>query len=138
MSKPNHPRRLIILKAAERLLSHYGPSKTTVADIAREAGVGVGTVYLEFSSKDDILTELATNRHAHILNLIRRVAQQDSVDHANRLRAVLDARVQAFLAQQEGGIHAVDLLHCLCPAIKQAWNDFQDTEHTIIAELIQE
>jgi hypothetical protein len=52
-------RRQTILAAAERLLRHYGPGKTTIAEIAREADVGVGTVYLEFSSKDAILEALS-------------------------------------------------------------------------------
>ena len=42
MNEPD--RRLLILEAAGRLFRHYGPFKTTVADIAREARVGVGTV----------------------------------------------------------------------------------------------
>ena len=48
-----------ILDAAERLLRHYGRNKTTVSDIAREAGIAVGSVYLEFETKDAIVAALS-------------------------------------------------------------------------------
>lgn len=43
-----------ILAAAERLFRHFGYRKTTVADIARSAGVAKGSVYLHFTSKEEI------------------------------------------------------------------------------------
>ncbi len=47
-----------IFKAARSLLLHYGYDKTTVSDIAREAGVSKGAVYLHFSSKDELVESL--------------------------------------------------------------------------------
>jgi AcrR family transcriptional regulator len=44
-----------ILDAAERLLGRYGYSKMTVSDIAAEAGIGKGTVYLSFPSKEEVV-----------------------------------------------------------------------------------
>jgi len=43
-----------ILDAAERLFRHYGYSKTTVADIARDLGMSPANVYRFFESKDAI------------------------------------------------------------------------------------
>ncbi len=43
-----------ILDATERLLARFGYRKMTVEDIAREAGIGKGTIYLHFSSKEEI------------------------------------------------------------------------------------
>jgi len=47
-----------ILDAAAALVLHYGLDKTTVDDIAREAGVSKGAVYLHFKSKDDLMEAL--------------------------------------------------------------------------------
>lgn len=47
-----------ILSAASRLISHYGFDKTTMDDIAREAGVSKGALYLAWSSKDELLDAL--------------------------------------------------------------------------------
>jgi TetR/AcrR family acrAB operon transcriptional repressor len=47
-----------ILGAAARLIIHYGYDKTTMGDIAKEAGIGRGLVYLHFKNKDEIFEAL--------------------------------------------------------------------------------
>lgn len=54
----NEEREQRILDAAADLIVHYGYDKTTVSDIAREAGVSKGTIYLHFESKDDLFEGL--------------------------------------------------------------------------------
>jgi AcrR family transcriptional regulator len=46
--------RTTILEAAERLIEQYGYKKTTMDDLARSAGIGKGTIYLYFHSKEDV------------------------------------------------------------------------------------
>jgi len=53
ISQPVQEPRERILDAAERLLGRYGYRKMTVDDLAAEAGIGKGTVYLSFRSKED-------------------------------------------------------------------------------------
>ncbi len=48
-----------ILNEAERLFRHYGYSKTTVADIARELGMSPANIYRFFASKTQIHCGLA-------------------------------------------------------------------------------
>ena len=43
-----------ILDATNGLLARYGYRKMSMTDLAREAGVGKGTLYLYFSSKEDV------------------------------------------------------------------------------------
>jgi TetR/AcrR family fatty acid metabolism transcriptional regulator len=45
-------KREAILRAATRVFAHNGYFNSKVADIAREAGVADGTVYLYFKSKE--------------------------------------------------------------------------------------
>lgn len=47
-----------ILDAAAKLITHYGYDKTTVGDIAREAGVSKGAIYLHWRSKDALFEAL--------------------------------------------------------------------------------
>ena len=51
-------KREAILKAATHVFAQRGYFQSQVADIAREAGVAAGTVYLYFRSKDDLLVSL--------------------------------------------------------------------------------
>ena len=52
---PTGDKREAILRAAITVFAHNGYFNSKVADIAREAGVADGTVYLYFKSKEDIL-----------------------------------------------------------------------------------
>ena len=52
---PIGDKREAILRAAIAVFAHNGYFNSKVADIAREAGVADGTVYLYFKSKEDIL-----------------------------------------------------------------------------------
>src|ERR1700737_2543638 len=52
------PKRDAILRAAIDVFAHRGFFNAQVADVARSAGVAAGTVYLYFSSKDDLLVSI--------------------------------------------------------------------------------
>jgi TetR/AcrR family fatty acid metabolism transcriptional regulator len=55
---PAADKRDTILKAATRVFARNGYFQSQVADVAREAGVAAGTVYLYFRGKDDLLVSL--------------------------------------------------------------------------------
>ena len=129
-------RRALILEAADRLLRHYGPQKTTVADVAREAGVGVGTVYLEFPSKDAIVEALSRTRHRAVLEAMRRAATAPRDTVGDRLTAAMDARLEAFFALAEEGAHACDLVHCVSAAVKSAQASYCEEELGLVVELL--
>ena len=42
------------MDATDRLLARFGYKKMTIDDLAQEVGIGKGTVYLHFSSKEEI------------------------------------------------------------------------------------
>lgn len=48
-------KREALIEAARKLFTTEGYEATTMAQVAREAGVGVGTVYLYFKNKSDLL-----------------------------------------------------------------------------------
>jgi len=130
-------RRSLILEAAQRLFHRYGPAKTTIADVAREADVAVGSVYLEFASKDALIEELSANRYREVLEAMRAAASLTSRPFRDRLRAVFDARVDGFLALADEGAHACDLLHCKSDAVKAAHARFLSEERALIADLLR-
>ncbi len=130
-------RRACILDAADRLLRHYGPQKTTVADVAREAGVGVGTVYLEFPSKDAIVEELSRARHCAVLAAMRAAATAKGRTTAEQLAGALDARLDALLSIAAEGAHACDLVHCVSAAVKSAQATFYEDQLALVADLVR-
>ncbi len=56
--RPAAQRRELILAAAARLIAEHGYDHTTVDDIAREAGVSKGAVYLHWDGKESLFDDL--------------------------------------------------------------------------------
>lgn len=54
----NEEREQRILDAASDLIVHFGYDKTTVSDIATEAGISKGAIYLHYKSKDELFEAL--------------------------------------------------------------------------------
>jgi AcrR family transcriptional regulator len=75
--KEKTEKRDAILHAAWGLIRHYGYGKTTIDDIARQAKVGKGTVYLYFRSKKDIMLALTDLTNQRITRELERIASED-------------------------------------------------------------
>jgi AcrR family transcriptional regulator len=68
-----------IIKAAAQLFHRFGYGKTSLDDIAREAGLGKGTIYYYFESKEDIFFEVAKFHAEEFYNLLlKSIAEQDN------------------------------------------------------------
>lgn len=64
-------RRIAILKAAGRVFYFKGFEGTKIEDVAREAGIGKGTVYDYFDSKQQLFEEMvAYNREQHLRSIL--------------------------------------------------------------------
>ncbi len=81
-----------ILDAAERLLGRYGYRKMTVEDIASEAGIGKGTVYLSFPSKEEVVLATVDRIVDAVCGEMAQICAS-AAPAAARLRAMLLARV---------------------------------------------
>src|SRR4026209_392358 len=77
-----------ILDATDRLLARFGYRKMTVEDIAVEAGIGKGTIYLHFSSKEEVVL-------SHIDRIVDRL--QDRWSEIGRAEAPAAERVARML-----------------------------------------
>ena len=54
-------RKQLIMESAKRLFAQYGIEKTTIDDIAKEADIGKGSIYLEFGSKEEIIMAIVSH-----------------------------------------------------------------------------
>jgi AcrR family transcriptional regulator len=57
-----------IVKGAETLFYKFGYIKTSLEDIAKEAGLGKGTIYYYFESKEDIFLEVVKQHATEFYN----------------------------------------------------------------------
>ena len=80
-----------LLKAGEKLFGEKGFEQTQLTEITSEAGVGLGTFYLYFESKTELLAEIV--RHVnHTLRKASRIYQDGLTDR----RAIENVGFQAF------------------------------------------
>jgi len=70
-----------IIDAAIRVFARNGYYNSRVSDIAREAGIASGTIYLYFKTKDDILVTLFRQKMAEWVALVRKeiAGEQDPI-----------------------------------------------------------
>jgi TetR/AcrR family fatty acid metabolism transcriptional regulator len=96
-------KREAILRAAITVFAHNGYFNSKVADIAREAGVADGTVYLYFKSKEEILHSIfdrsvdealtAARKQIKLLGDAREKLRRIALLHLERLGADRDLAV---------------------------------------------
>ncbi|HDZ24089.1 MAG TPA: TetR/AcrR family transcriptional regulator [Desulfobacteraceae bacterium] len=77
MKKKKNDKHERIIEAATRVFARKGFFQAKVSDIAREAGVADGTIYLYFDNKDDILISLFEEQMKAVLdNMIRKLSRE--------------------------------------------------------------
>jgi len=84
-----------ILKAAMSVFSRSGYHESKIADIAREAGIGKGTVYEYFKDKETLFMELFSFLIEDHLQFLT-AARPASVSASRRLEDVIQGTFQAF------------------------------------------
>jgi AcrR family transcriptional regulator len=90
-----------ILDAATTLLVRWGYRKTTIDDVAREAGVGKGTIYLHWKDKNDLFRAAILRANQQVgEDLMQRVAADPEGGLAHRLwtHGMLAARANPLVA----------------------------------------
>ena len=85
MRDPDKPQQII--EAAVRVFARKGYYNSRVSDIACEAGIAAGTIYLYFKTKDDILVTLFRDKMAEFVGALRKAiaGEPDAASKVRRL-----------------------------------------------------
>jgi TetR/AcrR family fatty acid metabolism transcriptional regulator len=86
MRDPDKPQQII--DAAVRVFARNGFYNSRVSDIAREAGIASGTIYLYFRTKDEILVTLFRDKMAAFVAALRRDIARETAPPAKIRRLV--------------------------------------------------
>jgi len=127
-----------ILDATDRLLAQQGYKKMTIDDLAEEVGIGKGSIYLHFSSKEEIAL-------SHIDRIIDRLKEnlkaiaEKQISVEERLRDMLVERViYRFDSVQHYAQSLNELLAYIRPKLlEHRKQHFRDEAH-IFAAVIAE
>lgn len=71
-------RKTEIIKASARIFAKYGYHKAKIEDIAKEAGIGKGTIYEYFDSKKVLFQEMIKNSLSQYENQIKKIAKGEA------------------------------------------------------------
>lgn len=88
---PNPEKYDKILDALEELLKKKDISSISVSDIATAAGIGKGSIYYYFSSKDDVWDALVARNYEKPLNTAKTLAGEVSVPPFTRMAMLFAA-----------------------------------------------
>ncbi|HWK64191.1 MAG TPA: TetR family transcriptional regulator [Rhizobiaceae bacterium] len=126
-----------ILEAAERLFRHYGYSKTTVADIARDLGMSPANVYRFFSSKEEIHQSICGRILGASHELVVAISREDA-SASDRLRRCTLALHHMTLEQMldEQKVHEMVVV-----ALERDWHvidKYIDRINEVFAEIIRD
>ncbi len=108
MQRLDPEKRKAILNAAKQRLRKYGIQKTKMQEIAKDAGIAVGTLYLYFKNKDDILiasTETFAQQHIAYTD---KILNSSKPPH-EKLKAYILNRFRESQETRNSGSHAAEL-----------------------------
>lgn len=116
---PPIDKRRQILDAAIRVFARQGFHATRVSDIADEAGVAYGLVYHYFSSKEEVLNELFSERWSLLLAAIDEADRSEATPRA-KLETVAGFIVDSYR-------HDPELMKVIIVEVTRAANSFGRT-----------
>lgn len=129
-------KRETIIDAAFDLFRHYGYRRTSMEDIARAAGVAKGTLYLYFTSKEELFEAIARSLATHMLADITAAAERD-LPLEELLFGVLDAKLGAVWRWIYSSPHAAELLDPQHQLPDDVFAEVDEAFRSIMARLIQ-
>jgi AcrR family transcriptional regulator len=128
----------LILDAADRLLARYGYKKMTMDDLAQEVGIGKGTIYLHFPSKEEVVLSHVDRIVERLKGELLKIAAGGAAPAA-RLRGMLVARVMyRFDSVQHYTESLSDLLAALRPGLLARRRRHFEEESEMLAEVLRE
>jgi AcrR family transcriptional regulator len=97
-----------IAEAALRLFARYGYKRTSMDDIAREAGVARATLYLHFKGKDDVFRAMLAGLGGRVETRCREALATQG-PFSKRLAALMEAHHGAAYSAFSAGEHLGEL-----------------------------
>src|SRR5438034_90242 len=98
-----------ILTAGFKLFGRYGFRRTSMEDIASEAGLSRAALYLQFRNKEDIFRELAADLREEALSLAE-AALGTQKPLSERLRAAVEAKTLRMIEIGHRSPHGSELM----------------------------
>jgi AcrR family transcriptional regulator len=128
----------LILDGVDALLARFGFRKMTMEDLAREVGIGKGTIYLHFPSKEELALAHVDRIAERLLLRLRQIAAGPG-SPPERLRRMLLARVlHRFDSVTHYSQNLDDLLSSVRTPLLARRRAHFEKEAAVLAEVLRE
>ena len=127
-----------ILSAAKERLWQYGFKKTTIDEIAADAGVGKGTVYLYFESKEDIAIHIIVQSKTAAVEHMEQISRDPLLGLKDRLKRVLVYSPLSAFDVMRRCPAALELILAIKPHIRERTHPLTVKELQLIANILEE
>jgi AcrR family transcriptional regulator len=127
-----------VLDATERLLARLGYQKTTMEDLAREAGVAKRSIYLHFGSKEEVALASIDRIVGRVVERLRTIAGGE-LPVPEKLRQMLLTRVLFRFDSVRDYYHSLDdLFVSMRPAYMARRERWFQAEAAVFAEVLRD
>ena len=128
----------LILDAVDVLLAKFGYKKMTMDDVARQVGIGKGTIYLHFSGKEElVLAHIDRIADRVIRNLEEIAGTSDTPDRQLRRMLVLRVLLR-FDSVVDYSQNLSDLLSSVRPALVARRETHFEREAAVLESVLRE
>lgn len=127
-----------ILDATDRLLSQYGYKKMTIDDLAREVGIGKGSIYLHFKSKEEIALSHIDRIIQRLCRKLSEIENEDLSQRDKLLKMTLMRVTFRFDSVQHYTQSLDELLSSLRVKLLARRRKYHDSEANIYSRVIED
>ena len=127
-----------ILDAAEQRLWHYGFKKTTIDEIASDAGVGKGTVYLYFDGKEEIGLAIVAEYKKRSLQELKNIALVAQKTPEQKLTEMLQYPILHAHQSCRESPAMLEMIVAIKPHIRLHIQPQQEEEYRLLAAVLEE
>lgn len=126
-----------ILEAAVSVFAKQGVFQATVSQIAREAGVADGTIYLYFKNKDDILVHFFSFKARQVFDVFRQ--EVEKADNAlDKLRYLVRSHLEEFQRDKNLAMVYQSVMRQNLPLVKNEIREISKIYFDMVLEIIEQ
>jgi AcrR family transcriptional regulator len=127
-----------IIAAADELFARYGFERTSIEDIAKHLGIGKGSVYLDFKTKQDILIEILRRHAEAILSLFEKRLRAIKGSPLRALQDALEESALMVFDKVTSGFHTPEaLLHTSLEMKKNHCQEFHVRKREMLVGFLE-
>lgn len=127
-----------ILEAAKERLWHFGFKKTTIDEIAADAGVGKGTVYLHFDSKEAIALAIMGDFKRDSVERQKTVIGLSQLSPVEKLTEVLLLPILMAHERCSESPAAQEMIVAIRPHIRAHMQPYLEQEIGLVASILEQ